>query len=149
VLNSRRRATTPIDRAQVEYLLGQLAANKVSNDIVETGIKVIHLMCPIRAGGTVAIATEYGAGMTVVLEEIVRRISKGPHPVTMLALFPPPSEIWPPSLDENYSIAESLAMDGTATAMSAAFRHSSSAVNLSRGRMRSWQNSQASTRSFT
>jgi RNA polymerase sigma factor (sigma-70 family) len=112
VLNSRRRATTPIDRAQVEYLLGQLAANKASNDIVETGIKVIDVMCPIRAGGSVAIATEYGAGMTVVLEEIVRRISKGPHPVTMLALFPPPSEIWPPSLDENYSIAEGLAKDG-------------------------------------
>jgi F-type H+/Na+-transporting ATPase subunit beta len=108
----RRRATTPIDRAQVEYLLGQLAANKASNDIVETGIKVIDVMCPIRAGGSVAIATEYGAGMTVVLEEIVRRISKGPHPVTMLALFPPPSEIWPPSLDENYSIAEGLAKDG-------------------------------------
>ena len=55
-------------------------------------------MCPIRAGGSVAIAGENGAGTTVVMEEIVRRISNSPHPVTLFVLIPPPSEIWPPSL---------------------------------------------------
>ena len=77
-----------------------------------TGIKVIDVMCPIRAGGSVAIAGEYGSGNTVVMEEIVRRIGKGDRPVTMFMLFPPPSEIWPPSLDENRSIAEELKAEG-------------------------------------
>ena len=69
-------------------------------------------MCPIRAGGSVAIAGENGAGTTVVMEDIVRRISKGSHPVTLFVLIPPPSEIWPPSLDENYSFAEELKSEG-------------------------------------
>jgi F-type H+-transporting ATPase subunit beta len=69
-------------------------------------------MCPIRAGGSVAIAGEYGTGNPVVMEEIVRRISKSPHPVTLFVLIPSPSEIWPPSLDENYSFAEALRNDG-------------------------------------
>jgi F-type H+-transporting ATPase subunit beta len=73
---------------------------------------VIDVMCPIRAGGSVAIAGENGAGTTVVMEDIVRRISKGSHPVTLFVLIPPPSEIWPPSLDENYSFAEELKSEG-------------------------------------
>jgi hypothetical protein len=73
---------------------------------------VIEVMCPIRAGGGVAIAGECGTGITVVMEEIVRRISKGDDPVTMFVLIPPPSDIWPPSLDENYSFAEALKEEG-------------------------------------
>jgi len=73
---------------------------------------VIDVMCPIRAGGSVAIAGENGAGTTVVMEEIVRRISKSSHPVTLFVLIPPPSEIWPPSLDENRSLAEELKNEG-------------------------------------
>ena len=46
------------------------------------------------------------------MEEIVRRIGTSPHPVTMFMLIPPPSELWPPSLDENYSFSEGLRQDG-------------------------------------
>ena len=83
-----------------------------SNEIVETGIKVIDVMCPIRAGGSVAIASENGAGGTVVMEEIVRRIGNSPHPVTMFMLIPPPSELWPPSLEPNYSFSDDLRKEG-------------------------------------
>ena len=69
-------------------------------------------MCPIRAGGSVAIAGEYGTGNTVNMEELVRRISGGSDPVTLFLFFPPPSEIWPPSLDENYSISAALKEEG-------------------------------------
>jgi F-type H+-transporting ATPase subunit beta len=93
-------------------LLTAATANRPSNAIVETGIKVIDVMCPIRAGGSVAIAGEYGTGVMVVLEEIVRRISKGNHPVNIFVPYPPPSEIWPPSLDKDYSIADALKQDG-------------------------------------
>jgi len=98
-----------IDQMQFDRLVPLLTAaatdGRQSSEIVETGIKVIDVMCPIRAGGSVAIAGENAAGTTVVMEEIVRRISKSSHPVTLFVLIPPPSEIWPPSLEENYSFA--------------------------------------------
>ena len=116
VLNERRRSTAAIDREQLDRLLSILVREcgdgRQSKEIVETGIKVIDVMCPIRAGGTVAIAGEYGAGITVVLEEIVRRISSSGHPVTLIVPYPPPSAVWPPSLDENYSLSDALKQDG-------------------------------------
>jgi RNA polymerase sigma-70 factor (ECF subfamily) len=116
VLSSRRRSMTLIDQMQFDRLVPLLTAaaadGRQSSEVVETGIKVIDVISPIRAGGSVAIAGENGAGTTVVMEEIVRRISKSSHPVTLFVLIPPPSEIWPPSLDENYSFAEELKSEG-------------------------------------
>ena len=116
VLSSRRRPRTAISPMQFDRLVPLLTAaatgGRPSSEIVETGIKVIDVMCPIRAGGSVAIAGEYGTGNTVVMEEIVRRISKSSHPVTLFVLIPPPSEIWPPSLDENRSFADELKNEG-------------------------------------
>lgn len=116
VLSSRRRPRTAISPMQFDRLVPLLTAaatdGRPSSEIVETGIKVIDVMCPIRAGGSVAIAGEYGTGNTVVMEEIVRRISNSSHPVTLFVLIPPPSEIWPPSLDENRSFAEELKNEG-------------------------------------
>ena len=74
-------------------LLTTATADGRSNRIVGTGIKVIDVMCPIRAGGSVAIAGEYGTGNTVNMEELVRRISGGSDPVTLFLFLPPPSEI--------------------------------------------------------
>lgn len=116
VLNARRRSRTPIDRTQLAHLVPLLTTPAVggrSDKVVETGIKVIDVMCPIRAGGSVAIAGEYGTGNTVNMEELVRRISGGSDPVTVFLFLPPPSEIWPPSLDENYSISAALKEEGS------------------------------------
>jgi hypothetical protein len=48
---------------------------------------------PNPPGGSVALAGENGAGTTVVMEEIG---AASPTSVTLLVLFPPPSELWPP-----------------------------------------------------
>jgi len=116
MLSSRRKSSVPIDHVQLDRLVPLLTAatsdGRQIDEVVETGIKVIDAMCPIRAGGSVAIAGEFGTGNTVVMEEIVRRISGNPHPVTMFVLTPPPSEVWPPSLDENYSFADALRAEG-------------------------------------
>jgi RNA polymerase sigma factor (sigma-70 family) len=116
VLSSRRRSQSAIDPMQLDRLVPLPAAatsnERRTDEVVETGIKVIDVMCPIRAGGSVAIAGEYGTGNTVVMEEIVRRISKSVYPVTIFVLIPPPSEAWPPSLDENYSFADALKAEG-------------------------------------
>jgi RNA polymerase sigma factor (sigma-70 family) len=116
VLSSGRISVVPVEAMQLDRLVPLLTAatadGRQSDEVVETGIKVIDVMCPIPAGGSVAIASENGAGGTVVMEEIVRRIGNGRHPVTMFMLIPPPSEIWPPSLDKNYSHSKSLKEEG-------------------------------------
>jgi RNA polymerase sigma factor (sigma-70 family) len=116
VLSSGRHTATPVsglpfDRI-VPLLAGSspLAAGKAK--IVETGIKVVDVMCPVVAGGSVAIAGGYGVGLTVVMEELVRRLSGGPDPVSMFVFLPPPSPEWPPTLAEDYSWAEAIKEEG-------------------------------------
>jgi F0F1-type ATP synthase beta subunit len=46
------------------------------------------VMCPLAAGGTVAIAGEWKAGTAVVLEELVRRVSGGTHRVSIFSFVP-------------------------------------------------------------
>jgi F-type H+-transporting ATPase subunit beta len=81
--------------------------------LLETGIKVIDVMCPLVAGGTLAIAGDPGGGSTVVMEELVRRLSAGPDRLTILLMTPQPSaEIWPQALEPGYSHLEALKKDG-------------------------------------
>jgi F0F1-type ATP synthase beta subunit len=60
-----------------------------STELLETGIKVIDVMCPLTRGGTVAIAAEYAAGTMVVTEEICRRVNKEPGGVSIFTFVPP------------------------------------------------------------
>jgi F0F1-type ATP synthase beta subunit len=43
--------------------------------LLETGIKVVDVMCPLLHGGTAAIAGELRAGTAVVTEELVQRLN--------------------------------------------------------------------------
>jgi hypothetical protein len=56
-------------------------------------------MCPLVAGGTLAIADDFGAGILVVTEELVRRFSRGRDPLWTFIMMPPPSPEWPYSLE--------------------------------------------------
>jgi hypothetical protein len=69
-------------------------------------------MCPLAAGGTVALAGEYGAGVTVVMEELVRRLSGGTDPVSLFVLMSPFSPEWPRSTALPFSISGSLQQEG-------------------------------------
>jgi RNA polymerase sigma factor (sigma-70 family) len=80
--------------------------------LVETGIKVIDVLCPFAPGGSVVIAGERGAGTTVVMEELVRRLADGGDPVTMFVTIQPPSPEWPPGMAPDFSFAGALAEEG-------------------------------------
>mgnify|MGYP003693888737 CR=1 FL=1 len=56
--------------------------------LFETGIKVIDVMCPLIAGGSVVIAGESRVGVFVVAEELVRRLSGGNERVSLFPLVP-------------------------------------------------------------
>ena len=106
VLSAGRHVQTPVsyevfDRS-VRLLTGPPAAPGAPAELLETGIKVIDIMCPLVRGGTVAIAGELRAGATVVMEELVRRLSGGSVGVSLFTLVP-----W-----TSASIADTLKQDG-------------------------------------
>jgi F-type H+-transporting ATPase subunit beta len=62
--------TLPIHRKAPEYIS---QATKV--EILETGIKVIDLICPIVKGGKVGLFGGAGVGKTVVIQELIHNIA--------------------------------------------------------------------------
>ncbi len=53
-----------------------LTAQSTKNEILETGIKVIDLICPILKGGKVGLFGGAGVGKTVVIQELINNIAK-------------------------------------------------------------------------
>ena len=106
VMSAGRHVQTPVshevfDRS-VRLLAGPPTAPGARAELLETGIKVIDVLCPLVRGGTVAIAGELRAGTTVVMEELVRRLSGGSVGVSLFTLLPVVSA----------SIADTLKQDG-------------------------------------
>jgi RNA polymerase sigma factor (sigma-70 family) len=118
VLNSGHHARTPFDAAQFEQmvrlLVGPTSGTAGLPKFLETGIKVIDVMCPLVAGGTLAIATDIGAGVMVMMEELVRRLSGGCDPLSIFVMMPPQSAERPDALEPEpgFSHAEQLRKEG-------------------------------------
>jgi F-type H+-transporting ATPase subunit beta len=60
----------PIHRAAPSY-----AEQKVSHEILETGIKVIDLLCPYVKGGKIGLFGGAGVGKTVLIQELIFNIA--------------------------------------------------------------------------
>jgi RNA polymerase sigma factor (sigma-70 family) len=93
VLSAGRRIEAPagqeaLDRA-VRLLAGPVREPDRPAEVLETGIKVIDVMCPLVRGGTVAVAGELRAGTCVVVEELCRRLSREPGGLSIFAFIPP------------------------------------------------------------
>jgi len=52
-----------------------LSEQSTTSDILETGIKVIDLMCPFLKGGKVGLFGGAGVGKTVTMQELIRNIA--------------------------------------------------------------------------
>jgi RNA polymerase sigma factor (sigma-70 family) len=93
VLSSGRRSEGALSRealdGAVRLLTGSPTGLGAFPGLLETGIKVIDVMCPIVRGGTVAIAGEYRAGSMVVVEELAWRLRSEPGGVSIFAFIPP------------------------------------------------------------
>lgn len=114
VLSSAQHVSKPLAHVEFARTVGALAGQSVVCEptFLETGIKVIDVTCPLVAGGTLAIAGDLGAGITVVMEEIVRRLSSGRERLTMFVMMPPASAEWPYTLEPGFSYAEELKKEG-------------------------------------
>jgi RNA polymerase sigma factor (sigma-70 family) len=114
VLSAGRQAGAELAVRDLDRIVPLLAGPRPDEPdrLVETGIKVIDVLCPFAPGGSVVIAGERGAGTTVVMEELVRRLADGVDPVTMFVTIQPPSPEWPPGMAPDFSFAGALAEEG-------------------------------------
>jgi RNA polymerase sigma factor (sigma-70 family) len=92
VLSSGRQTETPVDLDEfariVPLLAGPSPLAAGAGKFIETGIKVIDVMCPLAAGGSVAIVGEVGVGIVVVTEELVQRLCRGSQRISFFPLVP-------------------------------------------------------------
>src|SRR5262245_18304531 len=103
VMSAGRQSDQPLSREAFERTVRTLAERPREDEspptLLETGIKVIDVMCPLMSGGTVAVAGEYRAGTVVVVEELVRRLAGGTGRLSIFSVLPMPltmpfSEMW-------------------------------------------------------
>src|SRR3989344_3868920 len=62
--------TSPIHRKAPEFV-----SQSTKVEILETGIKVIDLICPVLKGGKVGLFGGAGVGKTVVIQELIHNIA--------------------------------------------------------------------------
>jgi F0F1-type ATP synthase beta subunit len=97
VLSSGRQSEMPVNLDEFARIVPLLAGPSPAADkLLETGIKVIDVICPLVAGGSVAIIGEAGVGIVVVTEELTQRLSGGPDRVSLFSLVPLIPN-WPPN----------------------------------------------------
>jgi len=70
----------PIHRTAPEFI-----AQSTETEILETGIKVIDLICPILKGGKVGLFGGAGVGKTVIIQELINNIAKAHGGVSVFA----------------------------------------------------------------
>jgi RNA polymerase sigma factor (sigma-70 family) len=89
VLSAGREIETAVSREGFDRIVQLLTPPSLAAGTqLPTGIKVIDVMCPLVAGGTLAIAGEWKAGTAVVTEELVRRLAGGTERVSMFTFVP-------------------------------------------------------------
>ena len=74
--------------------------------LLESGVKVIDLLCPLAAGSAVAVLGDFRVGAIVVVEELTIRLKDTPGGLTMFQFLPPgvPNAWdWPRVRAEGYS----------------------------------------------
>lgn len=69
--NLKTEKKYPIHRSAPEFI-----EQSTKTEILETGIKVIDLICPIVKGGKVGLFGGAGVGKTVIIQELINNIAK-------------------------------------------------------------------------
>jgi RNA polymerase sigma factor (sigma-70 family) len=93
VVNTGAPFQAPVNEATLKRAirsLGSPTADKsASAELLETGIKVIDLLCPYVKGGKIGIFGETGIGMLVLVEELVQRIATGQEAASLFTFVRP------------------------------------------------------------
>jgi RNA polymerase sigma factor (sigma-70 family) len=97
----------PLDDATLARAIRTLRHPRPSAPaLLETGIKVFDLLCPLTAGGAVAVLGDMRVGATVVVEELALRLKDAPAGLTVFEFLPPGTinpSAWVADRAEGYS----------------------------------------------
>jgi RNA polymerase sigma factor (sigma-70 family) len=112
VLSSGSQSETPVDLDELGRLLPQLAGPSPiatgAARLLETGIKVIDVMCPLVAGGNAIIAGEL-CNPTYTMYELTHRLKDDPDGLKLFALL----QVWRDA-PSGFSFPASLKEEGLA-----------------------------------
>ena len=90
VLRTDDTVVHPLDDATLARAIRTLRRPRPSAPaLLETGIKVFDLLCPLTAGGAVAVLGDIRVGATVVVEELALRLKDAPAGLTVFEFLPP------------------------------------------------------------
>src|SRR5262245_54638701 len=122
VLNSGNQSETPVNLGDLARVLPQLAGPSPiacgAPRLLQTGIKVIDVMCPLVAGGNAILAGEANTGPTVTLYELTYKLNDVSDGVKLFTIAP----VWrdaPPG----WSFSRSLQEEGFADIPHGAVQH--------------------------
>ena len=107
VVGTNETVAHPLDDATLAQAIRRLRQPLPTPPaLLETGIKVLDLLCPLAAGSAVAVLGDLRVGVTVVVEELTIRLKDAPGGLTMFEFLPPgtpnPAD-WPAVRAEGYS----------------------------------------------
>lgn len=75
VIDSKEDLPRDIKRMPIHRLAPSFEEQQTSSELLETGIKVVDLLCPYVKGGKVGLFGGAGVGKTVVMQELIHNIA--------------------------------------------------------------------------
>ncbi len=94
VIDARRPTETVLQSPILDHILRKAQRRPGATSlVVESGIKVIDLLCPMVRGGCVGIFGPVGAGKLVIVSELIYRLSKVNPGVSLLYFVQPGTEL--------------------------------------------------------
>ena len=74
-----------VERMPIHRKAPEFKDQNVSTEMLETGIKVIDLLCPYVKGGKVGLFGGAGVGKTVLIQELIHNIATEQHGISVFA----------------------------------------------------------------
>jgi len=84
---------TPLDHSSVRQVIAAIKRSGSARTALETGIKVIDVLCPLPAGGVVALIGDMETGKMVLVEELIQRLGGDSPPIAMLVFVESSAEV--------------------------------------------------------
>ncbi|MDQ6878351.1 MAG: sigma-70 family RNA polymerase sigma factor [Candidatus Dormibacteraeota bacterium] len=82
-----------VEAGHLSQMLAELGAGTFSDRLIETGIKVLDLLCPIGEGGTVGVLGDVGVGKLVLIEELAHNLARTPGLISVFTFVRSPDEV--------------------------------------------------------
>ncbi len=70
-----KAAPTGVEYMPIHRLAPEFAEQSTETELLETGIKVVDLLCPYQKGGKIGLFGGAGVGKTVLIQELIRNIA--------------------------------------------------------------------------